>query len=238
MFWITSAVELKAIADTLKDVLTQCWFLFEPNQIKLVNVDPEKVATVYMEIRPPHDKYNCLQSITFSTFIQVVYKVLRGTKTGEIAKLTCEDGVKLQIEVQDEKLNTKMKIDLNSLADPMPKYTVPYQFYDKSIKLNTSKLYYLLHDLGAISRVFTLNVNDSKVSFEAQDETGTSLIFCEEVNNLQYRYRSSFLTKFVEKFLKPKISKHVSFRLKNGSPLSVVANLDYGFLEMTIAPLG
>ena len=238
MFWITSASELKSIADTLKDILTTCWLVFTHDKVELVNVDPEKVVTVKLDIRPQIENYNCVEPFAFCIYIQVLYKVLRGCKANEKAILQNNAGAgNLSIEIKDASNTEKMKIVLNGLQDPLPKYIIPNQMYDKSLTLNTSKLYYIFHDLGAISRVFRLSCSGEFVAFQSQDESGTNLTFCEPVQNLNYKHSATYLIKYVEKFLKPKLSKHVSLRMKDGSPLSVVYYLETGFLEMTIAPL-
>lgn len=237
MKWTTSADELKGIADTLKDVLTMCWLVFEHNKIRMVNVDPEKIATLFMEVMPPPDMYQCQTGFTFCTYIQLIYKVLRGTKAKDVATLCCDDGQNMTIEVKSENNQTKMKIRLNSLADPAPKFTFPVPIYDRQLEMNSASLYYILHDLGAVSRVFTLNIKSNVVTFESQDESGTTLAFCDEHRNLQYDFKGCFLTKYVEKFLKPKLTKHVQLRLKQGSPLSVVYQIAHGTLELAIAPL-
>lgn len=240
MFWTTSAIELKAIADTLKDILTTCWFVFTHDKIELINIDPEKVVTVKLDLRPTPNDYNCVEPFSFCMYIQVLYKVLRGCKPNEKAVLQNNAGsgnLSIEIREQNNNDNIKMKIILNGLQDPLPKYIVPNQMYDKSLTFNASRLYYIFHDLGAISRVFTLTCLGNSVGFQSQDESGTNLTFCEPVENLNYKFSASFLVKYIEKYLKPKLGKHVTLRMKQGTPLSVVYYLETGFLELTIAPL-
>lgn len=240
MFWSTSACELKSIADTLKDILTTCWFVFTQDKIELVNIDPEKVVTVKLDLRPKPQDYHCVESFSFCMYIQVLYKVLRGCKPNEQAIIQNNAGSgNLSIEIREvnNNDNLKMRIILNGLQDQLPKYIVPNQMYDKSLTFNSSRLYYIFHDLGAISRVFKISCSGTSVGFQAQDESGTNLTFCEPVENLNYKFNGAFLIKYIEKYLKPKLAKHVTLRLKEGSPLSVVYYLENGFLEMTIAPL-
>jgi len=237
MLWTTSAGELKAIADTLKDVLTECWFEFHDNRIVLLNVDVEKVVTVYMEIKPPPDDYTCPNTIYFATYIQLIYKVMRGSKASDMATLYSENGSSLDIQVKDANQNTKMMISLKGLNSKASKYTIPLQIADYQLDFNTSTMYYLLHDLGAISRTFDITINNNVVTFSANDEAGTILKFSDIRNTSTYSYKQTFLTKYVEKYLKPKLCKFVTLRFRQNAPLSVVFHLSHGFLEMTMAQL-
>lgn len=237
MLWTTSAGQLKAIADTLKDILTECWFEFTENKIVLLNVDPEKVVTVYMEIRPTAEDYQCLHSINFATYIQLIYKVLRGSKADEIAVLSADDNSNLCIQIKTPNNHNKMVINLKSLEGQACKYSIPVQFADMELSFNSSNLYYLLHDLGAISRTFNISVNNNQITFDAVDEAGTKLTFSESRNISGPPYRAAFITKYLEKFLKPKLCKFVTLRLRNDAPISAVYHLQNGFLEMTMAQL-
>lgn len=237
MLWTTSAGQLKAIADTLKDILTECWLEFSDNKIVLLNVDPEKVVTVYMELRPQSCDYQCPNPINFSTYIQLIYKVLRGSKSDEIAVLSAQDNSNLRIEIKTPDNKTKVTINLKSLEGQACKYSIPVQFADMEMQFNTSNLYYILHDLGAISRTFNIHFNKNEITFDAADESGTKLTFSEARNTRGPAYRATFLTKYMEKFLKPKLCKFVTLRLRNNAPISAVYHLMDGFLEMTMAQL-
>ena len=120
MRYITSAFQWKVLADTLKDILTECFFVFEPTKITMNNVDPEKVVDIFYEVRPSPDVYQCPETFKFPVYIQTVYRVLRGVKqtdTMEMSKL--QDG-SLKIVVYSQFGNIKNQISLCPLQDDIP----------------------------------------------------------------------------------------------------------------------
>lgn len=237
MIWSTWATELKCIADTLKDIMTECWFTFGPDTISLVNVDPEKVALVNMQLRPDKSKYKCIDTFHFPIYVQTLYKVMRGSKNGDNAILRLQDSNTLTIQIYDSSQKWKSVVSLSSLNNTKPEWNFPAVFYDREVLFNSDKLYYILHDLSAISRVFKLTYCPQVLYLESEDSTGTSLKFAQPHSSQNLQYSASFLIKYLEKFLKPRLTKVVALRIKRGEPLSVVYMMDHGFLELTTAEL-
>jgi hypothetical protein len=239
MRYITSAYEWKVLSDSLKDILTECFFVFESTQITMNNVDPEKVVDVYYEIRPNPETYFCKTTFKFPVYIQTVYRVLRGVKpTDTMEMMDLMDG-SLKLTVHSEFGTIKNQISLRRLQEEIPTYIRNQRDYEVGVTILNDQLYHILHDLAALSRQITIRAQDSAITFSAKDESGTMSSYSQSFNELDFRYRFSntYLLKFIEKFTKPAMNRFVTLRMHKQLPLSVVYYLENGSLEMTIAGL-
>lgn len=240
MKWSVSAREFKTIADTLKDVLTQCWFLFSPQGIQMFNVDPEKVALVRLDIQPDSTKYTCNESITFSTYMQTIYKVMRGSKNQDTATITIEDTsdpLAMYIEIFEGDGTKKNVICLSNMADKYPKFVIPTTSYKYSIRMNTTNLYHIFHDLSVVSREFIFDFSNCQLKMSAKDDCGTVKSHWIKFEGQPGNHKGKYLIKYAEKFCKPRLSKFVTIRFSPGMPLSLLFDVEDGFLEMSIAEL-
>jgi hypothetical protein len=239
MIYFTSAFEWKMLADTLKDILTDCYFVFSPTSITMNNVDPEKVLEIYYAYYPDKDHYSCNQTFTFPVYIQTVYRVLRGVKPADSMEMSdLEDG-SLHMKIFSDAGVLKNEISLKPLQQEMPTFIRNPRQYDIDIKFNSDQLYHIFHDLSAISRQISIVVKDHQIIFQSQDESGTTSQHAQVFPNIdaEYMFRSKYLVKFLEKFTKPGLDKFVDVRISRQLPLSVVYYLERGSLELTIAGL-
>lgn len=239
MRYITSAFEWKILADTLKDILTECFFIFDAKKITMNNVDPEKVVDIFYEISPGIETYHCDVPFKFPVYIQTVYRVLRGVKVADTMEMCDLPDGSLKMTVYSEFGNIKNQISLRPLKDDIPTYIRNEKTYQVGVTILNDQLYHILHDLAALSRQVNIHVQDSAITFSSKDESGTSSSYSQTFNELapSYWFSNTYLLKFLEKFTKPGISKFVSLRIDNTLPLSVVYYLENGSLEMTIAGL-
>lgn len=233
----TSASELKSIADVLKDVLAECWFVFTPSSITMNNVDPEKVIAVNLRLNPDSSIYQCTEKIVFPFYIQTLYRVLRGVKKNDVAILQMypENGRTLDISVLTQAGLMKNKITIQPLQDTLPSFIRHPQKYSVEIKMETHQFYHILHDLSALSRKVNIKINQDKVSFSSQDDSGTRSVFTQGFPKLNYVFNGTYLIKYLEKFCKPNLAPEIKIRVERDTPLSVVYHLEHGSLEMSIA---
>ena len=234
----TSASELKTISDVLKDILAECWFVFEESSITMTNVDPEKVVVVSLFVKPKTQDYQCTSKFVFPFYIQTLYRVLRGVKPNDVAIITDGPGASLQIDIMTMHGVKKNQIVLQPLKDNPPVFLRQQHHFDVEIKIETQQLYRILHDLSALSRKVTLTIDQEDVIFSSEDESGTSSVYSQGFPELNYHFKAMYLIKYLEKFTKPGLSDKVCIRVKQNSPLNLVSYLERGYLEMSIAPSG
>ena len=236
LYYQISALQLKTIADVLKDVLAECWFVFEPSKIHMTNVDPEKVVSVSLQLQPTSDTYQCTTKFTFPFYIQTLYKVLRGVKPDDVAILKDGAGHSLCIDILTNNV-LRSSITLQPLNDPFPTFLQQAHQYDAEYKLDAKELYRVLHDLSALSRKVCIHVNNQELKFTSEDETGSAIMFTQTFPSTStYNFQGVYLIKYLEKFAKPNLAKDVFLLLHHRSPLTLVYRWEYGSLEMSIAP--
>lgn len=233
----TSASELKSIADVLKDVLAECWFVFHATYITMNNVDPEKVIAVNLRLNPDPLVYQCSEKIVFPFYIQTLYRVLRGVKKTDLAVLQMfpENGNALDIIVLTDAGVMKNKITIQPLQDTLPSFIRHPQKYSVEVKIETHQFYRILHDLSALSRKVNIKIDRDEVSFISQDDSGTRSVFTQGFPELNYQFDGTYLIKYLEKFCKPNLAPEIKIRVEKNTPLSVVYHLERGSLEMSIA---
>lgn len=230
------ALQLKTIADVLKDLLAECWFVFEPSKIHMTNVDPEKVISVSLQLQPTSDVYQCTTKFVFPFYIQTLYRVLRGVKHEDVAILKDGPGNSLCIEIVSNNV-LRSSISLQPLNEVFPTFLQQKHHYDVEYKMSSKDLYRILHDLSALSRKVNIHVNNKEVKFISEDETGSQAVYTQSFENTStYQFQGSYLIKYLEKFSKPGLSKELFLMLHHRSPLTLIYRLEHGSLEMSIAP--
>jgi len=239
MRYLTSASEWKTIADTLKDILMECYFVFAADKITMNNVDPEKVVEIYFEMIPKKETYFCPTNVYFPIYIQTIYRVLRGVKNNDMLEMSDLNDGSLKMYVYSNSGVLKNQITMAPLTDYFPVMIRNPRVYEIGVTFNNDQFYHILHDLGAISRRVSIHVKDSNIEFYSKDESGTSSTFQQHFQEIEpsYKFKNTFLLKFLEKYTKPGLQKLVTLRIDNNLPLSVVYYLENGSLELTIAGL-
>jgi hypothetical protein len=239
MNYLTSAIEWKTLADSLKDILTECFFVFEPTTISMNNVDPEKVVEVYYKITPNPETYLCTTTFHFPVYIQTIYRVLRGVKSGDTMEMRANDDASLSLYITSSAGVPKNEITIQPLQETIPSYIRNPRNYAVSVSILNDQLYTILHDLAALSRQVSIHVEDQVITFSAIDEGGTKSTYSQSFSELDpsYFFHNTYLTKFLEKFSKPGIQSIANLYLDSTLPLTVAYYLENGSLEMSIAGL-
>lgn len=243
MKWTVSALELRGIADVLKDIISQVWFVFTPSGIRLVNVDNERVIAVLMEIRPPSSIYFCECRMEFSFYVQTLYKVLRGVKTMENAVVELHPGGDIMsIFVHRRPRYTDTSMSITSLRDPLPCFNTESLTFERTcgnkekIFIKTCILYRILHDLSAISK--RVMFDTAGLTIGANDAMGTSFECYTGIACSNKSIQVAILGKYLEKFCKPNLHQTIELYVHNNEAVNAVYRLEHGYLMLSIAPMG
>lgn len=239
LFYTCKAQKLKQISETLKDILAECWFNFETTSITMRNVDPEKVVSVHLFMRPPQDEYQCTSPITFPFYIQTLYRIFRGVRQGDTATIKdipASNG-SIHISIHNENGILKNEIHMKPLQSECLSFSSPPIRYDVDITFETAQLYNILRDLSSLSRKVVLQFEGTDVSLIAEDDYGTISTHRQQFDILSYYSKKTYLSKYLEKFSKPGLGERITLFVCEGIPLKAVYNLEHGFLTMSISPL-
>lgn len=233
--WSANAHELKQITDVLKDILSECWFTFDQDTITMKNVDPEKVVAVSLFMRPDKNQYQCPNKFVFPFYIQTLYRIFRAVKPNDTCTITQGIGGTLQISIFSQTKMLKNEIVMQPLQTDIIDFHQVQHHYDVNVDFQCQDLYHILHDLSSLSRKITIQINGQDVSFSAEDDFGTNSTYKQSFSILNYRFKGTYLAKYLEKFCKPVLSKSISLKISNGSPLTVCYDLVRGSLMLQIS---
>lgn len=237
LFYTCKAQKLKQISETLKDILAECWFDFDTTCITMMNVDPEKVVSIHLCLSPPVEDYKCTTQIKFPFYIQTLYRIFRGARLGD--KATIQDipssGGSLLISIYTEKGVLKNEVRMKPLNSDSLSFR-SFSRFDVEISFESSQLYNILRDLSSLSRKVMLTIDGHDVKFTSEDDYGTISTFRQDFDILNYQFKNTYLSKYLEKFSKPGLGDIIILRISNGNPLTALYNLEHGFLTMSISP--
>lgn len=237
MIYVSSAKQLKAIADSLKDFLSECLFEFCPSGIHMRTTDPEKIVFINMEIQPPPTEYKCLSRITFYFYIQTLYRVLRGVKPTDTAVMFMQFTDDLHLHILDKSNTLKHHIIIPPLKSNAVVHIPVSKPYHSKVEIPNSVFYHAVHDLSAISRVGTFQFSPSQLLIQSQDDQQVQFV-CTIPVTLDPKSLpppQTVLLKFLEKFTKPNLMSSVYVEYDNDLPFSLFYQLEHGFLRLTIA---
>lgn len=240
MIWRIPVRELKLIVDILRDILMQIWIDFrDDGSIRFCAVDPEKVASISMDLRPSSQEYKCTETITFSLYTQSLFKILRGAPKNEVAVLTCfkENPNDMVVRITG---NDSQCFVIHRIQEAQPQYQeLPY-VSQLNIKLDANNFYAMIRDLGAIGKLLEVSTDDQgRVIFQTRDAMGTTAEYMvEEVSSPPVVLeKQSYIIRYIEKFCKPGLATHLLVVMGPRSPIRFVWSMDYGYLSLNVAPL-
>lgn len=241
MIWRISVRELKLIVDLLRDILLQVWFQFDTETIHFLSVDPEKIASIELNLRPSKQEYTCQEPVIFSFYLQSLFKILRGAPKHEVAVLTCfrENPNDMVVRITG---NDAQCFVIRRIQEPMPQFQTLPEKSNMNISMNGDDFYTMIRDLGAIGKLLNISVDgDGRVLFGTQDALGTTAEYImnealapEEMKNMPTQ---SYIVKYAEKFTKPGLNDNLLIYLGRGAPIKFVWNMDSGCLALSVAPL-
>lgn len=238
LLYTAKAYQFKQISETLKDILSECWFVFEMEHFTMKNVDPEKVVSVDLFVKPPRKDYNCTTRFVFPFYIQTLYRIFRGVRPNDMATIQDNHGDGLIITIHTDKGVVKNVITMKPLNSPVISFESRPVVHHISVEFECSQLYSILRDLSSISRRVTLEVKEQDIIFTSEDDYGT-ISTCSQffpVINHHYLFKKTYLAKYLEKFSKPGLGMKIFMRLANDYPLEMLYNLEHGSLTMSISP--
>lgn len=240
MIWRISVRELKLIVDLLRDILLQVWLEFtKDGVIRFCSVDPEKVASIEMELRPSEQEYKCAETMIFSFYLQSLFKILRGAPKNEVAVLTCfrenPDDMVVRITGNDDQVFVIRRVN-----EPQPQYKALSYSPVTTFEVKADAFYAMIRDLGAVGKLLNVSIDDrGKIIFVTKDVLGTTAEYVMEPEHQKSEKVESqeFIIKYIEKFSKPGLADNIWIAIGNNSPIRFAWNMDFGYLALNVAPL-
>lgn len=236
MFWSCNGGGFKNLVELLKDLLVQVWFEFRDNEVKILNVDPHKMASIHFSLFPSPDEYKGSTPTpwVFCCFTTELHKALRGVKKNDTISLYRED----QQEELHIQTTTGLKIKIKCLPDVLPVFNFIHRDYKVSFDMQTKELYDLLHDLVGISRKVVIEKHGTIITWTSENDNGLSTSCSmdrEDLAGNNHEVTSQFFITYMEKFAKIAYQGTIRVHLTQHAPLRLEYILPNGFLRLNLA---
>jgi hypothetical protein len=131
--------QFRLLMDYLKDISTEVQFKFSPDGLKVISLDPVKIALISMHVKT--EFFYCPQPITAGINVTVLYKLLRNlTSAGYMLELSMSskdmDLLTVQLSNSDKRTKTTNKLRLLRLPDEV--ITIPNTTFNRVLSIPSS----------------------------------------------------------------------------------------------------
>lgn len=236
--WKTGAYDFRLTVESMKDIMVECWFSFQPRHVRMNNVDPEKAVLIEYYMNPPSESYTCHRRyFYFPLYVNTLHQIVRTARRTDNLEVMSNDETTLTFILKDQHDHQKSQHEVRRLnVAPYFRAERGYVETDTCV-LKTGDLYRILHDIIHFSRHVTFTAQHDKMHLQANDELGTLVTYTLPITVLNIPYQGTYLTRFLEKFCKSRLRETIILRVKEHAPLTVSFELPDGHLSMSIASL-
>lgn len=253
-----NAGDLKVFFDVLKDIITDVNFVFKPSGLWINTTDPEKVVGIHLHISTAFEyTFPGSDSVFIGVNIQHFYKLIRSANASHILTLEVENDTMNVLKVKIENLTKEIisTTSLYSLDLPKNEIVFPEIRYQAVGVMPTADFVRTVKDLSHGSKKLTISAREHElatkfptyITFSTKGDTyayTTSISICSSEQGFRWHYfdmksfSGQYLSKYIEKFAKPQISKLIDISVDAHNTLT----LSYPFMSlatfsMTIAPI-
>jgi len=243
----SQCLQFKSLLECLKELLTEVNMEFiEGKGIRLVSIDPGKVAMVHLIINDVEYFYT-KGTVVAGINMSFLYRMVRSLSTGDFMewRIYEDDPNVMHIELSnnERRTNTINKVKLLDL-DEM-EISIPRVEFDRVVSMPSTDLAKHIREVVTISNFVTIRGTKTTLEFIAEGEMATSHITIKPTaSGLNWKYSEDmddidgkFIVKYLEKFCKCNVDTNVELFLKNDYPLILRYELSIGTLRFCIAPV-
>lgn len=231
------AFQIRTVFDVLKDILTQCIFIFQEQSMSIANVDPEKI--IYVKCNLNASVSSVRQTpFKFVTYAQTIYKMFR----------SCVQGQECLFELQREtssliltvnKKGFNMTSKLKSLPIEPSKFLFCPPQIIKSEKFATANLHKIMYTMSSVSRIIQIEWTPTCIKFSADDNIQSSVLINHDisVNDTNINAKVLIVVKYLEKFCNKHLSSSMWLGIGEENQIIAAYDLPNGDLCLTMASL-
>lgn len=251
-----NALQIKAIIDILKDLITDANLCFKKDEVSIVQMDPERVVAVSASINQIFSyQREGDEDLMIGVNMQNLYKILRGVNKNNVLKMEIMENTKNVLKITIENLvnETISTTSLYSLDIPKEQPSIPMFTYDAVLRMPTLDFVKTIKDLSHGSKKITITATRQQyphLSYLTLSTKGdvyvytTSISICPSEGGLEWlsfmedKVHGQFFSRYIEKFGKPQISKTIELSMKKSGTLCLsYPEMEIGSLSMIIAPI-
>ena len=241
---------IRILTEALKEILTDCNFIFDKDGLKLIAMDSTHTVLIHMKLEAnKFEHYHCETQTQIGLNMLNLHKLIKTMSNADTLTLFLkkDDTNKMGIIINNNDKKTQTTYELNLLDIPKEKISIPPAEFDTELVLPSSDFQKFIRDMINIGEnVEIKSVEDTLVlkckgDFASQEtilgETESGLQFSQTANTEQ-PVQGVFSLKYLMLFTRcTNLCNHIQLYIKNDYPLIIqysVASL--GFIKLCLAP--
>ena len=248
---MTSAVTLRKIIDSIKDLVTQVNFQASTKGISLQAMDSAHVSLVSLCLQETGFKeYKCENTITLGLNLNDFGKILKMATNDDQVTLTAEsDSSYLTVYFENRETGRESEFQLNLLTLESDSLGIPESEYPTRITISSTEFFKMCKELYTMADVIQIQISDTKhaiisysgkigkgniklKSFKGENNDKTVEIKCQE--NVNSKYGLQYLNNFSKA---SPLSSTVDINLSTSFPMMIHYDIEnIGFIKFYLAP--
>jgi proliferating cell nuclear antigen PCNA len=249
-----NAVQIKTIVDVVKDLVTDVNLVFRKAEISIVAMDPEKVVGVSLSLTKfEHYEYNHAEDVYIGINMQHFYKLIRGVSVHDtlVMEVCPETTNVLKIQILNPTNGIVSTTSLYSLDIEKVQAKLPDVAFECTGRIPTADFLRSVKTLSHGSKQLTISAKGSTdptyLTLAAKGSVyvyTTSISICPAEDGLHWLFfrteaiRGQYMTKFIEKFIKPSIGKQIELSFTSDGLFGMsYPDLDLGTLSVIMVPI-
>jgi proliferating cell nuclear antigen PCNA len=248
----SQATVWRVLVDFLKDLCCETPVMFNEDGLKLISLDPIKVALLHLQAKP--EFYVCREPITIGLNVTALYKMLRNLTTGGyMLEFSIDSGERDVLAIKlinsDKRTCTSNKLKLLNL--PQETLIIPSTNFQRVLSIPSADLQRHVRELSALSNKIKVKSTSDQLILSAEGTMGSSEIVIRPTasgmhwisidNNDDMEGKDTviegvYFSKFLERFSRP-LDPICEIFVKENYPLVLRYVMSIATVRLVIAPV-
>jgi proliferating cell nuclear antigen len=241
---------IRILVEALKEILTDCNFIFDKDGLKLIAMDSTHTVLIHMKLESnKFEHFYCEKQIQVGLNMLNLHKLIKTMNNSDTLTLYLKknDMNKMGIIINNNDKKTQTTYELNLLDIPKDDISIPPAEFDTELVLPSSDFQKFIRDMINIGEDVEIKSVDETLIFKCKgDFASQETILGETDAGLQFSQstvsdnpvQGIFSLKYLMLFTRcTNLCNHILLYIKNDYPLIIqysVASL--GYIKLCLAP--
>lgn len=240
-----AALPFKQVIGFLKELVTDVNIRFLYDYIQITALDPERISILDVQLTN-FNQYVCDEETSIGVYIPYLYKLLRHVGKGHEIELAVTDPSELKVVLTDQDKKTETTISIHSNSISNESVSVPRYNYNDVAVLPTADLQRAIREISHVDKRVAVSVANDILSLHSAGNQGSAtiaigpsssgLLWISRQNTTDFN--RTYFVKYIEKFLKGRVSNNVTLGFNCDLPLYVAYEVaEFGYISMAVAAI-
>lgn len=245
------ANELKNVVSIFKSLYNEVNFVFTRDQLHITIIDTSKMCAFNSSLTPKSYDNTDDELRVFGILLIHLYTFLRSSKHGEKIKFLLDHETQTLdlLSITEDKTRADIvtkKCTLHNIIIPVVNMTIPYNSYAAKANVSYTTLHSIISAISAFSNTFVLDIDQRKmiISSGRQQSDTISYMMLQEIewkehqlDNENHNLLFEYEIKYMNNFLKKKITDSMVVRITNDGTLLVQSIWDTNDFVLLLSPI-